>query len=131
MKTTQEQASLRFAANLTLDLNGENAEAMAERMERTVYEATFGAGALTGSTEAEVNEHYFDVVLLTPQAASIDEEGLAEWLSAQIDGGHIALEDIPKLMARYALTDPADLRNELAERMFPQDQEAEIETPAG
>ena len=130
MPDTQQQATIRFAATLVLDLNGENAEAMAERIERTVYEATFGAGAVTGGTEAEVDEHYFDVVLLKPEAASLDEESLADWLSRQIEDGHMALEDLPKLMARYALADPADLRNELAERMRQQAGDAGAESPA-
>ncbi|MCZ8254548.1 MAG: hypothetical protein O9327_02550 [Polaromonas sp.] len=129
MNTTQ--ASLRFAANFVLDLNGENAQATAERIEKAVYEATFGNGVVTGSSSAEVNEHDFDVVLLAPEAVRIDEGDLADWLSHQIEGGHIALEDVPKLMARYALVDPAEMRNEFAERMFPQAIDTEIEASAG
>jgi hypothetical protein len=131
MTTNTTQASIRFSANIVLDLNGESAQAMAERIKEAVYEATFGSGIVTGSTRAEINEHDFDVVLLTPEALSIDEASLAEWLSHQIEGGHMALEDVPKKLARYALSDPADMRNELAERMFPQDVDAESETPAG
>lgn len=47
----------------------------------------------------------------------LDEQTIAKWLSIQIEDGHILLEDIPKLMARYALADPGDMRDELSERM--------------
>jgi len=131
MTTNQEQASLRLAANIVLDLKGEDAEAMAERIERTVYEATFGEGIVTGSTKAEVHEHYFDVVLLTPKAARLDEDEVATWLSRQIEDGHIDLEQIPKLMARYALADQAEMRNELAERMTTPTQGDNAQAPRG
>lgn len=45
------------------------------------------------------------------------EDEIAEWLSRQIEDGAIKLEDIPRLMAKYAMTDPDVLRAEFAERM--------------
>lgn len=45
------------------------------------------------------------------------EEDVARWLSRQIEDGQMMLEDIPQLMARYALADPAQMRAEIAERM--------------
>ncbi len=47
----------------------------------------------------------------------IDEETLATWLSTQIEDGHIHLEDVPKLMARYALARPEEVCAEIQERM--------------
>ncbi len=47
----------------------------------------------------------------------LDEQTIAKWLSMQIKDGHIPLDDIPKLMARYALADPGDMCDELSERM--------------
>lgn len=54
---------------------------------------------------------------LSPAAEKIDENSIKEWLSSQINGGHMELERLPMLMARYALTDPAQMREEIAERM--------------
>lgn len=48
---------------------------------------------------------------------TLDEHQIATWLSIQIEDGHIPLEDIPKLMARYALADPDSMRAEIFERM--------------
>lgn len=48
---------------------------------------------------------------------TLDEHQIATWLSIQIEDGHIPLEDIPKLMARYALAEPDSMRTEIFERM--------------
>lgn len=50
-------------------------------------------------------------------AMQLEEEDIARWLSRQIEDGHMALEDIPQIMARYALADPAQMSVEIAERM--------------
>lgn len=51
------------------------------------------------------------------RAGDPDEDEIADWLSRQIKDGAMSLEDIPRLMARYALADPNDMKAELAERM--------------
>jgi len=51
------------------------------------------------------------------RAGDPDEDEIADWLSRQIEDGAMKLEDIPRLMARYALADPNDMKAELAERM--------------
>lgn len=51
------------------------------------------------------------------RARDLDEDEIADWLSRQIEDGAMKLEDIPRLMARYALADPKDMKTELGERM--------------
>jgi hypothetical protein len=51
-------------------------------------------------------------------AAEINEGELVEWITDQIENGHSGFTtEISTTMARYALTEPAELRLELAERM--------------
>lgn len=52
------------------------------------------------------------------------EDEIADWLSRRIEDGDLKLEDIPRLMARYALANPDDMRAEIAERMEMQREEA-------
>lgn len=51
------------------------------------------------------------------QAASLVECHVTAWPSDLMMSGNTKLEDIPRLMAQYALAAPADMRNELAERI--------------
>lgn len=53
-----------------------------------------------------------------------DEDEIADWLSRQIEDGCIKLEDIPRLMAKYAMANPAEMRAEFAERMEQQREDA-------
>ena len=56
--------------------------------------------------------------------AGPDEDEIAGWLSRQIEDGAIKLEDIPRLMAKYALAAPGEMRDEFAERMEMQREES-------
>jgi len=63
-------------------------------------------------------------------ASPIDEDSLAAWLSQQLEDGHMSLEDVPRLMARYALAQPKDMINEFAERMELSDVSAPRDRPS-
>lgn len=76
-----------------------------------------GEGLLTGDLEAYVDTHASHVFQVTAPADALDEEQIASWVSRQIEEGHFALEELPLRMARWALTHPAQMRNEIAERM--------------
>lgn len=58
----------------------------------------------------------------TSFAEQLDEEQLTAWITTQIEDGHMPLEGTPQLMARYALTEPAEMRQEFAERMTAEDE---------
>ena len=53
-------------------------------------------------------------------AKALDEDTVTDWLSEQIEDGHMDVARLPRLMARYALTEPKALREEFAERMHPE-----------
>lgn len=57
---------------------------------------------------------------MSPEAAALDEVAVTLWLSEQIEDGHMDVGRLPRLMARYALTDSRAMREELAERMHPE-----------
>ncbi len=57
---------------------------------------------------------------MSPEAEALDEAAVTYWLSEQIEDGHIDVDRLPLLMARYALADPQAMREELAERMHPE-----------
>lgn len=65
----------------------------------------------------ELEDYQYSVVQLSEGAESLYEDEIAEWISLQIESGSFDLEDLPRRMARWALSSPADMRNELAERM--------------
>jgi len=46
-----------------------------------------------------------------------DETAIEAWLRSQMESGCLLSEDLPRLMARYALCDPHQMREEFAERM--------------
>ncbi len=50
---------------------------------------------------------------LTASADTLDEEQIAAWVSRQIEEGHFALEDLPRRMARWALSHPAMMQMRL------------------
>ena len=76
-----------------------------------------GSGGLTPDGIEQVRTYQTEVITLSPAAAALTEDEIATWLSLQIESGAMGLESLTTLMARYALANPADMRNELAERM--------------
>jgi len=113
---SEDHAHIHFRVDVVLDAQGEDHDYLAQRMNSALAQAITN-DALTGDTGATVNSRDAALTLMSPEAASLDEEAVTTWLSKQIEDGHIALEAIPRLMARYALGDSASLREELAERM--------------
>ncbi len=55
--------------------------------------------------------------LADASGAELDEKQIADFIDNLIQSGNIKLEEIPRLMARYALSDPTEMRAEFAERM--------------
>jgi hypothetical protein len=113
---SKDLAHIHYRLNVVLEANGEDHDYLGQRMNSALAQA-IGNGALTGESAATVGASEAKLTLLTPQAASIDEDQLATWLSMQIEDGHMRIEDMARLMARYALSDPADMLEEFAERM--------------
>lgn len=114
--TTKDRAHLRFTLDVVLDANGEDHDYLGQRM-NSAFAQAIGNGALTGDTGAEVDSQDAMTTLLTASAAGLDEDQVANWIGDQLESGGMLLEDVPKLMARYALTDSAQMRDEFVERM--------------
>lgn len=112
-----DEAILHLALEVRYrDALGES-EHLVGNLYRLVSRGT-GEGLLTGGLDAYVDTHASHVFQVTPAADALDEEQIASWVSRQIEEGHFSLEDLPLRMARWALTHPAQLRNEIAERMI-------------
>ncbi len=114
--TDKDTAHIRFTLDIVLDANGEDHEYLAQRM-NSAFGRAIGDGAITGESAAETDVVDAKTVLLTPQAAALDEDQVTTWITDLIESGSMRLEDLPRLMARYALSDPAEMREEIAERM--------------
>lgn len=112
----KDQSHVRFTLDAVIDLNGEDEEYIGQRM-NSAFARAIADGALTGDTGATVDVYTAQTTTLTPKAAALSEDDLAAWLSHQIESGAMPLEGLARLMARYALTDPADMREEFVERM--------------
>lgn len=106
--------------HLALEVRYRDAAGEAEHLTRNLYNLVSrgtGEGLLTGNSDAYVETHAYQVFQVTASADALDEEQIAAWVSRQIEEGHFALEDLPRRMARWALSHPAQMRNEIAERM--------------
>lgn len=127
--SNKDIAHVRFIVNATIAANGENHDMLAQRM-NSAFGHAIGNGAITGETAAETQLVEAKTLLLSPEAAALDEQEIADWISGQIESGSMRLEDLARLMARYALADPAEMREELAERMGLFEAESDTSSPA-
>ncbi len=111
-------AHIRFTLEAVIDAKGEDHEYLGQRMNSSFGQAIASARAnITSNTAATVESISAKTTLLTPEAAALDEDEVYKWIAGQIEDGNMEVERLPLLMARYALADPAETRNELAERM--------------
>lgn len=123
-ETTQlDQATIHLTINVVLDAYGEDHDYLAQRMNSNISRAVFGNGLISGDTEAEVASHEFKTALLTPQAAALDQALVTQWITQQIKSGAIIKDELPAMLARFALADPAEIREEIAAQMHPSVQE--------
>lgn len=120
-------AHVRFTLDAVIKAEGENHEYLAQRL-NSAFGQAIGNGAITGDSAATVEEFSAKTTLLSTEAAALDEDDVTKWLASQIEDGNMDVERLPLLMARYALTDPAEMRSELAERMglFEHDEHTQV-----
>lgn len=127
---TPDQFHVRYVVDAIIDANGEGHDYLGQRM-NSAFAKAIGDGALTSDTESTVDTYTARVIPIETAGANLDEEELASWIAGQIESGSMRLEEIPLLMARYALSDPADLRNEFVERMGLESSEEDLPAPRG
>lgn len=111
-----QKTHVRLVLDVSYDDMGISPRVLQNMLEQMVSHA-IGNGALTGGLEATVDEWTVSTATIPGDAMDLDEEEVASWLSSQMEDGQIDPARIPVLMARYALTDSAQMKAELAERM--------------
>lgn len=93
----------------------EDLQWLKESVEAEVQRA-IAAGLLShGHATPEIFET--KVIGTRQEEEDLSEKEVSGWIEGSIESCGISLEDVPNLMARYALTAPAEMRSELAERM--------------
>ena len=86
-----------------------------ESVEAEVQRA-IAAGLLShGHATPEVYET--KVIGTRQEEVDLSEKEVSTWIEGSIESCSMSLEEVPVLMARYALASPAEMRSELAERM--------------
>lgn len=113
-------SNVHLVLDVTYMLNGEDPSTMASNLEKMVLHA-IGECLLTGHTEAEVETHSYEATCLVPDEIALTEGQICDWIDQRIGEGDLAIKDIPRLMARYALADPAKMRKEILERIVHSD----------
>lgn len=107
---------LRIVLDVSYDLEGMTPEELQALVTRNLEHA-IGNGLLTGDCPALVDEWDLKVSSVSDEAASLDQEEVADWIAGQVESGSVNPEQIPAMLARYALTDSTEMREELAVRM--------------
>ncbi|MBK6616512.1 hypothetical protein [Ottowia sp.] len=88
-------------------------------LKTAIESAVFGVigGGLLSHGPFTPNGYETQVISIGKAAKDLDEDEVRDWLGGMLESGNTRLEDVPKLMSRYALTDSFQMRSELAERM--------------
>lgn len=107
---------VQIVVNITFDANGEDHEWLRANAHKAMSNQ-FGNGNITGGSDAVVDSYDIKAKILSPAAAALEEDALRDWLNTQIEDGHMELRTLSTQMARFALADAGDMREELAERM--------------
>lgn len=87
-------------------------EGLRARLDRAV-----GNGLLTGDTPVEVDQWEVRIEQLGKQERALSEGRVEAWFRDLLESGSMSAEDVPRLMARYALSSAEAARAELVERM--------------
>ena len=114
---SSDQVKFHLQLDFTLNANGEDHEYVAQRVHSSIYNAVHAAITGNGDTAAKLEEHKFELKVISPGAASLDEDQLTRWMSSRIDSGALRTRDLPRLLARYALADPGLMRLEFADSL--------------
>lgn len=113
----RHSVTLRVVIDVRFDTTDcEAPKALRAEVENNIT-AAIGRGVLAGASDAVVDQHDVRVFELDSAAADLDQSTVANWLGGLLESGSMRLEDVPELLARYALDDPVAMREEFAERM--------------
>lgn len=105
--------SIHLDLQVTLDVDKDKAQVIEQALKKAVDDALDNYNA--NAQEGESIQEYSMETVLNPEHM-VDQIG--NYLSHRIEGGDIALEDIPKTMASYGLNPATDFV-EFFERLIP------------
>lgn len=109
-----DQAHIQIIMDVVLDANGEDHDYLAQRMNSAIFGAISANGMLTLDSDALVHKQSFRTNLMTQAAADVTENQITQFLAARIQSGALPMDEIPSLLARFALADPSEIREEIA-----------------
>lgn len=118
-RNTQRSASdaetiqVRLVVDVTYHLNGHTPDELLNHLHNMVQDFADGGG-LTGATDCLVEDYSIEADVQEP---TLCEDEIAELLANRIESGDIALEDLPKRLARYGLMQPQQFDAEMRERL--------------
>lgn len=119
----QPDAHVRVTLHVGYCSNGADVAEIAAALQKRL-DGAVGRGLLTDGSPATVDNFAISVRTLPASAASIDEPTIASWLQARVDSGSLNLEELIAMAARYALAEPDSMREEFAERLAAQQDDA-------
>lgn len=115
-------AKIRVTIDVTLQANGEDHDYLAQRMNSALFGAINANSneLLTKDSDAKVTKHglFFKTSLLSPEAANLTEQDVQQWIIRQINDPLLQPNDLPALLSHYALSDPAEIRQEIADSIL-------------
>jgi hypothetical protein len=116
MTDVSDKVKVVVSLEAAVDLRGIDEKRLLAGLEQRVIWAV-GDGLLTGDSEVEVDEWKLKAEALDAEEAGLSQESVEVWFRDLMESGALSLEDVPKMLARYALSSEASARAELAERM--------------
>lgn len=111
-----EEVKARLVVDVLFDAGLESFEDLRLGLEQRARLA-IDNGLLTGDSTALVEEYNWSAQVLSGPEADLSESDLESHFRARIESGNLSLEEIPRLLARLALSEPGDMRREFCERM--------------
>ena len=116
MSNDEVEALVTLTLSARVNLGGMEQEdyrsGLQARLDRAV-----GDGLITGYSPATVDEWSTELSVCDTQERNLDHRQVEEWFKDQIESGCVRAEDLPRMLARYAFMQPAEVRAELAERI--------------
>lgn len=80
-------------------------------------ERLYNEGLLSGDTPFEIESFEHSQFVGQPGHEPLEESELSSFFADRIESGELEAPDIPKMLSRYGLQDPAAFQEEMLERM--------------
>ena len=114
-KQEADMMHIRLVVDASYQCSLDEASDMVAWIEQEIARA-IGSGLLSNGQQTP-KTHEVQLFKVGNAAMNLDEDDVRDWVASTIESGNMKLEDVPKLMGRYALSDSFQMRDELTERM--------------